>query len=172
MPYSDTVFDSKVVSILKRLKPRRVLDVGPGSGKYAGLVRAAHSDDDYEIEGVEIDRSYIRRFKLRQIYDRVHACSIDRFMERSIDTSYDLVIFGDVIEHLKKSQGVDALNFFVYRARHIIVQWPHRYVQNTWKGRSHEAHRSVWGKADFQNFEHTLHQKADMRLAVIKGYLR
>ncbi|MBC7975074.1 MAG: class I SAM-dependent methyltransferase [Myxococcales bacterium] len=170
MPYSDASLDGKVTAILKRLKPRRVLDVGPGAGKYARLIRAALGDTPV-IEGVEPDRSYIRAFQLRTHYDKIHACMIQALTKRLIDTSYDLVIFGDVIEHLRKSDGVDVLNFFVYRCKHILVQWPHAYVQNTWEGRWHEAHVSVWGRPDFAIFEHTWHQRGDMRLVLIRGYL-
>jgi len=169
MPYSDSRFDEKTSSILSKLQPQSVLDIGPGAGKYGRLVRAA--SPKARIEAVEIDRSYIKEFKLNDVYDRVHINSIQKFVESHYDTTYDLVIFGDVIEHLKKSEGQDVLNFFVYRCKHIIVQWPHGYVQNTWEGHVHENHISVWGKSDFSNFKFKWYQKGFMRLVVVKGYL-
>lgn len=169
MPYSDSCFDKKVLSIVSELKPKTVLDVGPGAGKYAGMIRSVSSKT--RIEAVEIDKKYIKKFKLNDLYDKVHTSSIQKFVDSHHDSNYDLVIFGDVIEHLKKSEGVDVLNFFVYRSKHIIIQWPHAYLQNAWEGHVHESHISVWGKSDFSNFDFKWHQKGFMRLVLIKGYL-
>lgn len=169
MPYSDQRFDKQVASIIKKLKPKVVLDVGPGAGKYAKLIKAIAPE--IRVEAVEIDKKYVKEFNLRELYDEVHIASIQKFAEQQHDNSYDLIIFGDVIEHLKKSEGVDLLNFFVYRTKHIIVQWPHGYVQNTWEGHVHENHISVWGKSDFADFDFTWHQKDFMRLVLITGYL-
>jgi len=169
MPYSDQRLDKRVISIVKSVKPKTVLDVGPGAGKYSKLIKGV--DPSISIEAVEIDRQYVKDFKLRELYDKIHITSIQQFIETQHDNSYDLIIFGDVIEHLKKSEGVDVLNFFVYRSKHIIVQWPHGYVQNTWEGHVHENHIAVWGKSDFANFDFKWYQKDFMRLAFIKGYL-
>jgi len=170
MPYSDSRFDTKVKSIIKKVDPKRVLDIGPGHGKYARVIRSVIAND-ITIDAVEIDKSYIKNFKLKEIYDNVYNFSIQDFVEDNLDIEYDLVIFGDVIEHLKKSEGVDILNFFVYRARYIMLQWPHGFIQNSWEGHDQEAHISVWGKADFANFEYEWYEKDIMRLVLVKGYV-
>lgn len=170
MPYSDSRLDPMVKSIIKKLKPQKILDVGPGHGKYARLIRSVLGSDA-SIEAVEIDAEYIKTFKLKEHYDKVYNCSIQEFTNSHLDVAYDLVIFGDVIEHLRKSEGVDVLNFFVYRAKHIMIQWPHGYMQNAWEGHEHEAHVAVWGKSDFSNFEYKWYQKDFMRLVVLKGYV-
>ncbi|HET7060333.1 MAG TPA: class I SAM-dependent methyltransferase [Candidatus Saccharimonadales bacterium] len=169
MPYSDPRFDKTISSMIRKIKPKTVLDVGPGHGKYARLIKEINPN--IRIEGVEIDRKYVKEFKLNELYDKVHINSIQKFTENQTDNNYDLVICGDVIEHLKKSEGVDILNFYVYRTKHIIVQWPHAYIQNSWEGHVHESHISVWGKSDFSNFDFKWHQKGFMRLVLIKGYL-
>jgi spermidine synthase len=170
MPYSDTRLDKKVSSVIRQLKPRTVLDIGPGAGKYGNMVKAI--DKNIKIEAVEIDRSYVKKFKLDTVYDKIHIKPVQKFIDSHHESEYDLIIFGDVIEHLKKSEGVDALNFFVYRSKNIIVQWPHAYLQNAWEGHVHESHISVWGKSDFSNFKFKWHQKGFMRLVVIEGYLK
>jgi predicted TPR repeat methyltransferase len=169
MPYSDARFDETVKSILKKIQPKKILDVGPGHGKYSRLIRSVLNE--VHIEAVEIEKSYIKEFKLKELYDELHNCSIQEFVDNNIDTAYDLVIFGDVIEHLKKSEGIDVLNFFVYRTKHVMVQWPHGFIQNSWEGHQHEAHIAVWGKADFSNFDYKWYQKDYMRLALVKGYI-
>lgn len=170
MPYSDARLDDKVKAIIKKLKPKKVLDVGPGHGKYARLIRSV-LDDKTIIDAVEIDKSYIKDFKLKELYGTVYNCSIQDFMEKELGSEYDLVIFGDVIEHLKKSEGIDVLNFFVYRAKDIMLQWPHGFIQDSWEGHKHEAHIAVWGKSDFSNFDYKWYQKDYMRLVLVKGYV-
>ena len=74
-------------------------------------------------------------------------------------------------EHLKKSEGVDLLNFLVYRTRWIIIEFPYHYLQNSVDGYYSEAHMSVWDKSDFRLFESKFYKKKSQRLVIIKGYL-
>lgn len=170
MPYSDSRLDNIVKQMLQKLAPKTILDIGPGYGKYSRLVREVLPPETI-IEAVEIDKSYIKKFNLTEHYNKVHNLPVQKFIEDGIDKNYDLIIFGDVIEHLKKSEGIDAVNFFVYRSKNILIQWPHGYIQNTWEGREHEAHISVWGKSDFLNFDYKWYEKDYMRLVLINGYV-
>ena len=62
---------------------------------------------------------------------------------------YDLVIIGDCIEHMRKSDGLDLLNFLIYRSGYICVVYPAEYVQDDCEGHAAEAHISTWGLEDF-----------------------
>jgi hypothetical protein len=71
---------------------------------------------------------------------------------------------------MKKSRGIDLLNFLVYRSGYICVTYPEAYVQDDWEGHAAEAHISTWGMADFSDWN-TLHRSWDgMHLFLIKGY--
>ena len=62
-------------------------------------------------------------------------------------TNYDLVLFMDVIEHVKREKGLEMLK----KARHWIVSTPN-YVsgQGAMFGNEYEAHISEWSQNDFK----------------------
>ena len=67
-----------------------ILDVGSGGGTYYNLLHGR-----YELEAVEIWKptaDYCRR-----LYSSVYLCDIRKF---EYEKHYDLVIFGDILEHL------------------------------------------------------------------------
>lgn len=168
MPFSKMHFDSAIETFLTRLQPKNVLDIGAGAGKYATLLRRACPGAF--VTAVELDTEYIERFKLAEKYDEVRRVNAEQLLTE-VDTDYDLVIFGDVIEHLRKSVGVDLLNFFVYRSKRILVVFPLRARQGSVDGRSQEAHISIWGPEDFRTFEHSYDEVGRLAMVQITGYL-
>jgi len=75
---------------------RTVLDMGAGRGTYSTLLR----DLIQTIDGVEAWTPYIDQFDLESKYDFIYNEDIRGF-EPEID-DYDLVIFGDVLEHMSE----------------------------------------------------------------------
>ena len=78
-----------------RLRPATLLDVGPGQGTYSDLLRGVTPGSSWSC--VEIFQPYVEMFELRRKYDVVHVADIRSF---SWPTRYDVVILGDVLEHL------------------------------------------------------------------------
>lgn len=78
-----------------------VLDVGAGAGYYGTDIR--HSCPGVTVlDAVEVFPYYRERFALDQIYDTVTIADV-----RSITSfPYDLVILGDVIEHMPRADAV------------------------------------------------------------------
>lgn len=56
-------------------------------------------------------------------YHQILPITADKLHERSNDL-YDVVILGDVIEHMLHAQGRDLLEFLNYRSRYLIVSAP------------------------------------------------
>lgn len=172
MPYSENVFDKKVSEILMKISPNVLHDIGAGAGKYGKLIGAIGIPT--RKIAIEIDPEYIERFGLKDLYDEVwNIPAIDLINPKYFDIDFDMVIIGDCIEHLRKSDGIDLLNFLVYRTRYVIIQYPVEYVQNSYEGKFQEAHISVWSEDDFKNFN--IAEKAEIdkqRLVLIKGYLQ
>lgn len=81
------------------------------------------------------------------------------------------MFIGDCIEHMRKSDGIDLINYLVYRSKEIIMLFPNKYIQYDWMGHTSEAHRSVWSETDFDGFEYTYETKDYMNLVRIKGYI-
>ena len=171
MPYSSFIFDKSIEEIIRLLKPQIFLDLGAGAGKYGELVKKISPST--KLTAVEIQRDYIKKFRLPSIYNEVWNISVtDLINPKYYDSNFDVIMIGDIIEHLKKSDGIDLLNFLIYRCRWIILEFPHHYLQNSVDGYHSEAHISVWTKDDFVSFERTqLYEKDTQRLVVLRGYL-
>lgn len=169
MPYSDPRFDKQIKEFIKRHNFKSYLDVGPGAGKYGKMIRSLFPKA--KVEAVEVESRYINKFGLKRVYNRVFKKNIVDFIDDQPDYRTDLAIVGDCIEHLKKSDGIDLINYLAYRTRFILIIFPDKYIQYTWKGHVSEAHRSVWSEKDFANFNIRHYRKSFMRLVIMKGYI-
>ena len=174
MPYSDGAFDDLVRSLLKQEDIKRVLDVGCGDGKYGKILKQIHTNTS--IIGVEIEADYIERFSLKDIYDDVWCMPADNLIEKTVNDVWDFILISHCIEHMRKSQGIDLLNFLVYRTKYLMVIYPEKYLQNTWHGYQHEAHISFWCDADFAGLDYVSTRRGNENTGhsvalAINGYL-
>jgi hypothetical protein len=157
--------------------PKRVLDVGAGEGAYGKIIRRV--DSSCHIEAVEIFE-YSGRFGLDAIYDKVYMQDIRDFMETNQDT-YDLIIFGDVLEHLSKLDALRVWAGMKPRAKFLLIslpiivpgkvwsidynQGPHEYQENP-----NEKHLYSWEYDELVNemgpfFWRTVYQFVGMFIA-------
>ena len=171
MPYSSSKFDEIIFEVLKSIKPQSFLDIGSGAGKYGKMIKKINSK--IHSIAVEISKTYIKKFKLKSIYDEVwNISALNLIKPKYYNTEFDTIMIGDVIEHLKKSDGINLLNFLIYRCKWIILEFPYKYLQNSVNNKFFEAHISVWSKSDFESFERTtVYNLKKQRLVVLKGYL-
>ena len=84
---------------IERIAPATVLDIGPGSGVYGRIVRDVAPSA--RLVGVEAWAPYVDEFWLRDVYDEV---IVGDARELS-NWNYDLVIFGDVLEHMSEADA-------------------------------------------------------------------
>ncbi len=170
MPYSSFVFDNAIAEAIRLVKPKTFLDVGAGAGKYGAMVKRI--SPGAKTIAIELEKDYIEKFNLRSVYSDVWTMSAtDIIQPKYFDEVFDVVMLGDVLEHLKKSCGIDLINFFVYRCRWMVIEFPDRYLQNSVDGYAAEAHISAWSESDFESFERTkMIAKDTQRLIVIRGY--
>lgn len=170
MPYSSAALDDVSEALIGSVALGRCLDVGPGAGKYGRLVRRLHPSAD--IVAIEIDADYIEQFGLREVYDEVLCGPASLLFDGDLDSAYDLVIIGDCLEHMKKSEGVDLLNFLAYRSKYILVVYPVRWIQGAWGGHRSEAHISVWSESDFSWMDHVSIRRGELIAVAMNGFLR
>lgn len=149
-----------VIFGLMALRPRSVLDVGIGFGKYGMLAREYlgwfGQDWLQKLDGVEAWEPYIGPIQ-RAVYDRVFCCDI----REQIDNlpTYDAIIFADVIEHMPKEDGGVLLDKLMAHARDgVIVTTPNVFVeQDDVGGNPYQVHRSLWTSVDFEKYKDKFH---------------
>jgi hypothetical protein len=168
MPYSAPTFDSELELYFRQVRHDSLVDIGAGEGKYGRMLRRAQPKT--RLISVEVDAGYVEHYKLRDIYDEVWVQDAAELMNDPTRT-FDAVILGDCIEHLRKSLGLDLLNFLVYRSKIIIVKFPLQMVQNIWQGNKNEAHVSVWSEHDFRGMDYLFAERDFICLAMVRGYM-
>ena len=111
----------------------KVLDIGAGCGTYWELLH----NDFKTIDAVEVFKPNIEKFKLKQKYHRVYNMNIKDFKYGN----YDIIIFGDIIEHLEVEEAQEVLKYASNRCKEIIVAVPYELEQDEVEGNIHEIHK-------------------------------
>ena len=175
MPGSSDIFSIELERILTNLNPSNILDVGIGAGKYGMLLKRLNPNCN--ITGCEIDSQYLLDYKTNHVvYDKILNTSIIDIVD-TMEIEYDLVIFGDILEHLKRSSVIDCLDYFQYRSKHILLSYPTKLRQGIWFGHISERHMSELKLQELvQNYDIIHYEKKQdagflMNLCLIRGYL-
>ena len=154
---------SYVIDIIKAINPYRILDFGMGFGRWGILAREfleVWGDENYsgtwkrQIDGVEVFPDYIKPYHqhfysniyIEEGYEWIQKCSF----------GYDLVIFGDVIEHFEKSRGLELIEKALTISQYILINIPlGEYWKQSKKNKNKfEEHKSVWSSSDFNQYKH------------------
>ena len=107
------------------------LDVGACDGKWAGLL--GHY---LKMDAVEIFAPNIAEHNLDWKYRRVYCKDIADY----VYSWYDLIIFGDVIEHMTVEKAQSVLEVASIRCRDMIIGVPYLYPQDEIYGNPYEKH--------------------------------
>jgi len=161
MPVSTSVHISHCVNRILELQPKSVLDIGCGFGLWGFLCReyldafserVLRNDWRVKITGVEFFEPYIQEHQ-RAVYDRIEIGDIRELAEKL--EPHELVIAGDVIEHLDKPDGREVLRKLYEKAERALLinipigsGWAHGIVHDN----PGELHRSEWLPQDFDDF--------------------
>ncbi len=116
-------------------KNERILDVGFGSGVYGKLMKAFYYKN---IDGVDVWPRDIEKMGLNYIYDNIY---IENVLDFEFD-HYDLIIMGDVLEHIPLKESKELLNKFINgKASKLFIQVPYMYENhNAWHDNPNEIH--------------------------------
>jgi len=108
-----------------------ILDVGACDGKWRGLLPEFPNMDAVEAFGKNAaDLMY------RQIYRSVFQADIRDFQYEW----YDIIIFGDVLEHLTVAQAQRVLAYASPRCKDLIIAVPYLFEQDAIYGNPYEVH--------------------------------
>lgn len=122
--------------ILENVKKNdRILDVGFGSGLYCKMLRAFNYKN---IDGIDIYDKNIVEMGLDKIYDHIY---IEDILDFDFEY-YDLIIFGDVLEHIELDSAKHLLSRIIEedKCNHIIISIPYEYEQEEVYGNEYEIH--------------------------------
>lgn len=144
MPSSDSASNGWVLERLLETKPRTILDVGAGDGGFGKRVRSIFGNS-IAIDAIEAWAPYIEQFKLTETYDSV----FNRDARQWHDYAYDLVVFGDVLEHMPESEAVELWSRASKVAKYGLITIPIiHYPQGAEFGNPYEVHHEEdWNTA-------------------------
>jgi hypothetical protein len=109
-----------------------MLDIGGGDGKWAHVLGSFIR----HIDCIEIFEPYVERYNLKEMYTNVYTGNfLDFDFER-----YDLVVMGDVFEHVTQEEAFNWLTKVRDKVGDIIIVVPFEYVQD-WDG----VYENVYG---------------------------
>lgn len=161
MPSSHPGAIPEIMYALQTLRPRAVLDVGAGFGKYGVLIREylevtqnrlTKEEWQLVLHGVEVFPNYKNPIH-EYCYDRMFFADINEIAE-SLPMAYDVILMVDVIEHMTKEDGRALLRRLLKKTKKaLVLSTPYSpYPQGPLYGNEHEAHLSSWGVPDFIDF--------------------
>ena len=114
-------------------KDASILDVGAGEGTWLPYL----NDYFWNFEAVEIFAPNIINYDLKHKYKKVYNIDIKDFEY----DYYDIIIFGDIIEHLEVEEADKVLRYAFNRCSDLIVAVPYLNPQGVEEGNIYEIHK-------------------------------
>lgn len=167
MPSSAPNQINQIVQLMMLLKPKSILDIGVGFGKYGFLAReylelwdGRDKYDDWQrrIDGIEANTEYITDLQ-KMIYNNIYIGNALEIIP-TLETRYDLTILIDVLEHFTPEDGARLLTAIRKKSRAFLVSTPKAVSsQGDAFNNEYERHRSQWQLESFiapvrYNFPH------------------
>lgn len=136
MPGSDSANKGWVMEKLREIEPKRILDVGAGNGNFGQRIKSVFGDS-VVIDAIEAWEPYIGQFNLNSKYNNV----FNQDARLWDDFAYDLVVFGDVLEHMSEAEAKALWAKASSAAKYAIITIPIiHYPQGAEFGNPFEIH--------------------------------
>jgi len=160
------------IEALRDISPYRVLDIGVGFGRWGILVREfcdewrhRHHRENWlvHIEGIEIFPKNVEDYHLI-FYNAIHIGDAAEILAE-MNQIWDVIIFGDVLEHWPRNIAEQVLSRANKLADYILINIPlgPGWERMSMYGNPYEEHKSFW------NLDELLAMKP-LRHAVFKEY--
>ena len=103
---------------IMEVEPEYILDIGAGSGTYSEALRGV----GYKgyIDAVEVWGPYIEEYALKGLYRNV----FEEDVRKWTNFDYDVVIFGDILEHMTKQEALDVWARTAMQADYAVIAIP------------------------------------------------
>lgn len=131
-----------------------MLDIGCGDGRFMAEINA---DKSYEVTGIELFEPYIKKAKKKKVYKKIIKEDITKITLQK--NSYDAVHTSQVLEHLKKKEGIQLLDKMEKAASKVIVIGTPNgaFHQDAYDGNHLQEHLSAWHIDDFKKEGYIVH---------------
>ena len=137
MPDSNPETKPWIAEHIAKIKPKTVLDVGAGKGLYLNLLYGVLGKENVHVTAVEVWEDYIQFFMLKMRYDVL----IKKDVRKMNDFKYDLVILGDVLEHMSKEDAIELWDKISKQAKYAVISIPIiHHPQEAVNGNPYEVH--------------------------------
>lgn len=143
MPFSSKVGKDQILEWFTHNQSniKRILDIGVGSGTYANLVKIKHNlcvDSDWV--GVEAWAPYVEKYKLTSLYNQIINIDV-RLVDWSSLGKFDVVIAGDILEHMTKEDAIQLVEKILDHSSMLIISIPISFSpQDEYEGNPFEIH--------------------------------
>jgi 2-polyprenyl-3-methyl-5-hydroxy-6-metoxy-1,4-benzoquinol methylase len=158
MPYSDVQGKDATFDWYCRIAPQTVVDIGAGSGTYARLMRGSKCAVPVWVDGIarQVQRDhwtaieawepYVDEYGLGELYDTLIIADVRHLNWLTFQA--DLVIAGDVLEHMAREDAKTVLRRIRQGAANLIVSIPVLHLpQGAVNGNPYERHLDHWTAA-------------------------
>ena len=160
MPFSSDSGKRFIRYIFGKVKSKKVLDIGCGSGTYARMF------PDSEFTGIEVWGPYVEKYNLYGLYKEL-------YVEDAINTDYpslgrfDVAILGDVIEHMTEKDAKNVFDQICSISDTIVMSIPiGDYPQGEYDSNPYERHLTnnwtadrvsdTFGKPDYSKIDNEI----------------
>jgi len=162
---------SHCIELIRLVNPRKILDFGIGFGRWGILSREfleIWDKDNYsgnweiKIDGVEVFQDYIKSYH-SYFYDNIIQEEGYNWLKKC-KTNYDLIIFGDVLEHFDRKTAEKIIELSLSLSKYILINIPigDKWGQGMLNDNIYEKHKSIWKINDFKKYKyHNIKQFRD-----------
>lgn len=161
MPTSFWKHLSYVMEHVREKKPKSILDIGIGNGKWGFLSReyldiygcgTNWRKDTWttRIDGIEVYEPYIKENpSIQHNYNNVYVGNVLEILPTL--QNYDMMFMMDVLEHIEKEEAVKLLNLILSKSKTFVLSVPLGDWRYTFKGENKaESHLSVWTEEELK----------------------
>jgi hypothetical protein len=149
------------VEALMRIEPKRVLDIGVGFGRWGVMTRefcdvwpgrVFRPEWQTHVEGVEAFPKNIDGYH-QYFYDQIHVGDL-RALLPQFQQRFNLIIFGDVLEHFEKQDARKLLDWSTGLSDYVLVNIPlgEHWEQGEKYENPYEQHLSTWNAVEFEEY--------------------
>ena len=175
MPLSRPECIPRVVNFIWETNPQSLLDVGVGFGGMGVLFRqtmdvrwgrVSWETWQTKLDGIEINPLY--KNYVWDVYDKVHYGDAKDVLPNL--GNYDVIFFGDILEHFEKQDALDLVKIAKNLAKTVLITTPQGFAGNEAEaerfGNPFEEHKCLIEDEDFP--EAIIEKYGNQKLIIIQ----